>query len=195
MTWGVILAMTTVAAVTGSVEGQLTGAAAELYRKAQSGHFWEQASRLKYELMPTSDGRSFIVVYRAVPAPTHWIVSSHGTQGFATDDCALWAQGAGSRDVGVVCVQWWLGTAGPAAYYEPGQEYREIDRALTVLGVKPGTVMYHGFSRGSANSYAVVAFDQGRRKQTKVRPVVDPAGSQLRHHKLPEERARLLVEA
>lgn len=40
--------------------------------------------------------------------------------------------------------------------------YREIDMALRKLGVKPGTVMFHGFSRGSANSFAITALDAGR---------------------------------
>lgn len=43
--------------------------------------------------------------------------------------------------------------------------YREIDLVLQSLGVKPGAVMLHGFSRGSANSYAVAALDFGRGKK------------------------------
>jgi hypothetical protein len=43
--------------------------------------------------------------------------------------------------------------------------YHEIDVALQRLGVQPGAAMLHGFSRGSANAYAVEALDagQGRR--------------------------------
>lgn len=48
------------------------------------------------------------------------------------------------------------------SYYTPKQIYHEIDVALQRLGVKAGTVMLHGFSRGSANSYAVAALDAGK---------------------------------
>ena len=44
----------------------------------------------------------------------------------------------------------------------PHQIYREVDIVLRKLAVKPGNVMLHGFSRGSANSYAVAALDAGR---------------------------------
>jgi hypothetical protein len=42
------------------------------------------------------------------------------------------------------------------------QIYREFDIALRKLGVAPGMAMLHGFSRGSANAYAVAAIDAGR---------------------------------
>lgn len=142
---------------------QLTGHAAELYRQAQSGHWFADAAKLKPDILPTSDGQSFLVVWKATKAPKRWIVSLHGTQGFATDDLAVWYPHLKDRDVGLVCVQWWLG-AGDAtsAYYTPVQLYHEIEVALQKLGVQPGAAMLHGFSRGSANSYAVAALDAGR---------------------------------
>lgn len=144
-------------------EPPLTGPAAELFRKAQGGRFYADAAKLKPDFVPTSDGQSFLVVWRAVPEPKRWIVSLHGTQGFATDDLALWHSRVKDREVGLVCVQWWLGAGdGPDAYFAPPKLYREIDAALQKLGVQPGTVMLHGFSRGSANSYAVAALDAGR---------------------------------
>lgn len=146
-------------------ENPLTGRAAALYEQAQGGHFFADAAKLKPELLPTSDGQSFLVVWKATNAPKHWIVSLPGTQGFATDDLAVWHPHLQDRDVGLVGVQWWLGAGDkPGAYYTPEQIYREIDLGLQKLGVKPGTVMLHGFSRGSANSYAVMALDAGRGK-------------------------------
>jgi len=141
----------------------LTGHAAELYRQAQSGHFFVEAAKLKPDILLTSDRQSFIVIWKATKQPGRWIVSLHGTQGFATDDLALWHPQLKGRDVGLVCVQWWLGSGdGPAAYYTPVQLHREIDLLLKQLGVQTNTVMLHGFSRGSANSYAVAALDAGR---------------------------------
>jgi hypothetical protein len=40
--------------------------------------------------------------------------------------------------------------------------YREIDICAPKLGIKPGMAPFHGFSRGSANSYAIVAIDHAR---------------------------------
>jgi predicted esterase len=65
----------------------------------------------------------------------------------------------------MICVQWWLGSGeAPTSYYTPQQIYREIDLVLKKLGAQTNSVMLHGFSRGSANSYAVVALDAGRGK-------------------------------
>src|SRR5262249_40870864 len=50
------------------------------------------------------------------------------------------------------------------SYYAPVQIYREVGLALEKLNVQPGNVLLHGFSRGSASSYAVAALDAGRGK-------------------------------
>lgn len=144
----------------------LTGHAAEVYRQAQSGRWFADAVKLNPDILPTSDGQSFIVVWKATEkVPKHWIVSLHGSRGFATDDLAIWYPHLKNRDVGLISVQWWIGADDTTkSYYAPMQIYREIDIALQKLGVQPGTVMLHGFSRGSANSYAIAALDAGRGK-------------------------------
>lgn len=145
-------------------QATLTGHSEEVYRQAKSGRWFADAAMLNPDILPTSDGQSFIVVWKATEKkPKRWIVSLHGTHGFATDDLAIWYPHLKKRDVGLVSVQWWKGTGDtPLSYYTPMQIYREIDIALQKLGVQPGMVMLHGFSRGSANSYAVVALDAGR---------------------------------
>ncbi|MBI5632406.1 MAG: hypothetical protein HZA15_02885 [Nitrospirae bacterium] len=146
-------------------KAELTDRAAELYQKAQGGKWFSKAAHLKPDILPTSDGQSFLVVWKTTATPRHWIVSLPGTRGFATDDLAIWYPHIKNLDVGLVCVQWWLGSDDTnKSYYAPLQIYREIDIALQRLGVQPGTVMLHGFSRGSANSYAVAALDAGRGK-------------------------------
>ena len=98
--------------------------------------------------------------------PKRWIVSLHGSHGFATDDLALWHPHLNDREIGVVCLQWWLGSGDATAdYLSPKQIYHEVDEQLKKLGVKPGAAMLHGFSRGSANSFAVAALDAGRGKK------------------------------
>ncbi|OGV62566.1 MAG: hypothetical protein A2498_15780 [Lentisphaerae bacterium RIFOXYC12_FULL_60_16] len=149
-----------------SKQAALTGHAAELYQKAQGGKRFADAVKLKPDILSTSDGQSFLVVWKATKKPKHWIVSLHGSDGFATDDLAIWYPHLKDRDVGVLSVQWWLGSgAAITSYYTPEKIYHEIDNALQKLGVQSGTAMLHGFSRGSANSYAVMALDagQGRR--------------------------------
>ena len=153
-----------IAGLAGQAEqAKLQEPAAALYRKAQGGRWFAQADRLKPEIVPTTDGRSFLVLWRASTNVTRWIVSLHGTGGFATDDLALWSPTLRGRPVGFICVQWWLGTGDARGdYYAPEQIYREVDRLLHSLGAEPGRAMLHGFSRGSANSYAVMALDAGR---------------------------------
>jgi hypothetical protein len=147
-----------------AAEPALTGPAAELYRQAQSGHAFKEAAKLKPEILPASDAKSFVVVWKPVQSPKRWIVSLHGTKGFATDDLAIWHPHLKGRDAGLVCLQWWLGSddSTTSAYYTPPQIYHEIEIVLKKLGANPGSVMLHGFSRGSANSYAVAALDAGR---------------------------------
>ena len=143
--------------------GALTGCAAELYQKAQRGKWFAEAMKWNPDILPTSDGKSFLVVWKAQAKPRRWIVSLHGSEGFATDDLAIWHPHLKGRDVGIVCLQWWLGEGDRiGSYYTPEQIYREIDNALQRIGVDPGAAMLHGFSRGSANSYAVMALDAGR---------------------------------
>lgn len=145
-------------------QGMLQGQAGDVYRRAQGGRWFADAAKLAPDVLPTSDGQSFIVAWRAPGTnPKRWIVSLHGSRGFATDDLALWYPSLKGRDVGLISVQWWIGADdSPRSYYAPLQIYREIDLALRKLGVQPGMVMLHGFSRGSANSYAVAAIDAGR---------------------------------
>ncbi|MBI3771968.1 MAG: hypothetical protein HY272_04630 [Gammaproteobacteria bacterium] len=142
----------------------LHGPSEDVYRRAQSGHWFAEAAKLNPDVLPTSDGQSFVVAWKAPGTnPKRWIVSLHGTRGFATDDLAIWYPTLKDRDVGLLSVQWWIGADDtPRSYYAPLQIYREIDIALQKLGVQPGMAMLHGFSRGSANSYAVAAIDAGR---------------------------------
>lgn len=138
--------------------------AANVYRIAQQGKWYASAKKLAPQVVPTSDGKSFLVIWKPDgEIPKRWIVSLHGSKGFATDDLAIWYPHLKGRNLGLVSVQWWNGKGDmPQAYLPPQQIYREIDTALQRLGVLPGTVMLHGFSRGSANAYAVVALDRGR---------------------------------
>lgn len=141
----------------------LTGKALDLFRQAEKGKFYAAAAALKPDIRQSTDGKSFVCVWKSVPKPKKWIVSMPGRRGFATDDLAIWHPHLKDREVGLVSLQWWLGTGdGRSDYYAPEECYREIGAVLKSLGAKPGSVMFHGFSRGSANSFAVVALDSGK---------------------------------
>lgn len=153
------------AAYTPPASAMLPPDAVLLYKLAQNAPHFDQAIALSPEFVPTSDDQSFFVIWKSVERPKKWIVSLHGSHSFATEDLAIWHRHLKDREVGLICLQWWFGREGPGEYYLPDEVYREIDRLLTKLSIRPGDVMFHGFSRGSANSYAITALDAGRGKK------------------------------
>ena len=117
----------------------------------------------------TSDGKSFYVLWfpeGVNPAnPLPMIVTLHGHGSWAFDEFYLWHQAAKEHGYGILAIQWWLGQGEKFQdYLTPQEIYRIIDQVLMREQVKPETVLFHGFSRGSANSYAVAAFDRNTGK-------------------------------
>lgn len=144
---------------------QLSGASAALYAQAiKDGKFTSNYRALKTDVSPTTDNKSFYVVWKTAEHPKRWMVTVHGTGGFATDQLAVWSAHLKDREIGVISMQWWFGRSGPGDYYPPADLYREIAAALAAQNVTPGYAMLFGFSRGSANSFAVKAIDAGRGK-------------------------------
>ncbi|MDO8662248.1 MAG: hypothetical protein Q7K98_03395 [Candidatus Omnitrophota bacterium] len=138
-----------------------------LLKQAES----QRAQRLSYakenhaRIELTSDGKSFYVLWfpeGASPAnPPPMIVTLHGHDSWAFDEFYLWHQAAKERGYGILAIQWWLGQGEKYQdYLNPQEIYRVIGEVLTREQVKPGTVLFHGFSRGSANTYAVAALDR-----------------------------------
>lgn len=136
----------------------------QLLHKAQNQKGFDEVKDMRPSFIPTSDGKSFLVVWTpSSKPPQKWIISLPGTQGYATRDLQIWAPHLRGRDVGVITLQWWMGTGDKTAdYYNPFDIYRELDIALKKLQIKPGSAMLHGFSRGSANIYGIAAIDQYR---------------------------------
>lgn len=155
--------MTALVLATLLVEPDLSGKALDLFHQAEKGKFYSVAAALKPDIRQSTDGKTFVSIWKSVDEPKKWIVSMPGRRGFATDDLAIWHPHLKGREVGIVSLQWWLGSGDMRTdYYSPEECYREISAALKVEGVTPGSVMFHGFSRGSANSFAVVALDAGK---------------------------------
>lgn len=140
---------------------ELPGPAERLRLQAQErSRWWSDASALRPDFVPTQDGQSFFAVWKTVPQPRYWIVSLHGSNGYASDDLAVWAPHLSDRQVGLICLQWWLGR--DDLYLPPARISQEVSAVLRTLKVPPGRVLLHAFSRGSANSYALAALDTRR---------------------------------
>lgn len=109
------------------------------------------------------DGRSFAIVWYppgVEPATAPVIATLHGHGSYAFDEFFLWQSYALDRGYGIIALQWWFGTGEQMAdYYLPHEIYEAFAAMFLAERVQPGTVLFHGFSRGSANAYGVVAID------------------------------------
>jgi hypothetical protein len=135
-----------------------------LYRQGLRSDHAASLKSITYEVAATSDGRSYLLRW-APPAGQvrRWIVSLHGSRGHATDDLAIWRRNLGDAAYGLVCLQWWRGQGDRTEdYLRPQEIYRELDLYLIRAGLQPGSCVLHGFSRGSANLYPVMALDRVR---------------------------------
>lgn len=113
------------------------------------------------EIRPTSDNRAFSIWWQpSASAPTGVIVGLHGHASYATDDLYMWQPYAQSKGYAILALQWWFGKGEEMNdYYLPSEMYPLIAGILAEKGVQPGTVLLQGYSRGSANSYALTALD------------------------------------
>ncbi len=130
----------------------------------------EDAERYQFALehgarfVTTPDARAFYIVWYPPGAdtaePPPMIVTLHGHGSFAFDEFFLWQPYAEERGYGIIALQWWFGEGEKMEdYYLPHEIYEVFASAFTAEHVQPGTVLFHGFSRGSANSYGVTAID------------------------------------
>ena len=176
-----IAALMLAGSVTGAMAQEWPAASQALLQQAQAQPDYAQAAALNPRYLPTSDGRSFLLVWTPTNAtPAQWIVSLPGTGGYATRDLAVWQPHLQGRDVGLVVVQWWLGRGDTTRdYYTPFDIYREIVHALADLKVPKGAAILHGFSRGSANLYAVAALDRAKGRQYFSRFIANAGGAAL----------------
>lgn len=139
-----------------------------LYEMAQAKRKFTEPEGMKPKAVPMQNGKGFFLVWapeQKIPEkwPEKWIVSMPGSHGLVTDEFSLWARNLKERNVGLVEVQWWLGSGDETKdYLTPPEIYREIDMLLSSMRIQPGYAMLHGFSRGSANIYPVAALDRVR---------------------------------
>lgn len=113
------------------------------------------------EIRNTSDNKAFSIWWQpSTTMPAGVIVTLHGHDSFATDEFYLWQPYAQTRGYAILALQWWFGVGETMSdYYLPQQMYPIVAALLKEKGVKAGTVLFHGYSRGSANSYGMAALD------------------------------------
>jgi hypothetical protein len=91
------------------------------------------------------------------------IVTCHGSGGDVFDEFYLWHPYATARNCGIIAIQWYNPDStvwGADSYLKDSVIYQTIDLALTTLHYPSGRALFHGFSRGSARSYAINLYDQ-----------------------------------
>ncbi len=119
------------------------------------------------EIAPTADGRSFTLWWQpeGFDAKKDIVfVSLHGHEGWATKGFQVWHPAMKEHKYAFLAVQWWYGkSADSAGYANPADIYPWIVQALEKRGIPRGYVILEGFSRGSANSYAVEYLDRRQR--------------------------------
>ncbi|MBI4341781.1 MAG: hypothetical protein HY599_00265 [Candidatus Omnitrophica bacterium] len=137
-----------------------------LWAKAMNADRYQFALDEGAQILPTSDGRSFCLLWYPIPLRTvspkpPLIVTLHGHRSFAFDEFFLWQPYAERHGYGVLAVQWWLGGGDDARdYYAPQELYPLLAKILKDEQIDPGTAILHGFSRGAANTYALTALDR-----------------------------------
>jgi len=113
----------------------------------------------------TSDGKSFYILWKPEgfdTMSTRPIVATiHGHASFATDEFFLWYEHCKKRNIAILALQWYFGgDERTSNYYQPNEMYPIFENVLRTENIKPGYCILHGFSRGSANSYGIAAYDR-----------------------------------
>jgi hypothetical protein len=116
------------------------------------------------KIYQTSDKKSFYLLWFPPGADKKTIiVSLHGSNGFAFNEFYLWYEAAKKHGYGILALQWYFEGKPPADYYTPRESYDQIVPVLKELKIARGKAMFHGFSRGSANSYYLALFDRAEK--------------------------------
>lgn len=114
--------------------------------------------------IPTPDSLSFLIQWfppGADPATSPVIVTLHGHSSWAFDEFFEWYPLALEHGCGIIALQWWRGASAvpPDDYFSDSTIYEDFAGALAAINYPPGRALLHGFSRGSAVSYAVTFRD------------------------------------
>lgn len=147
------------------VFAQLPPAAQALYDSAfvQDSLIVNYALNNGAQIIATPDGNSFYIKWfptGSTPSTTPVIVTLHGSSGYAFHEFYTWHSQAQLHGCGIIALQWYRPNQNPPNDYFPDETlYSYIDSALTDISYPSGKAFLHGFSRGSARSYALVFND------------------------------------
>ncbi len=114
----------------------------------------------------TVDGKQYL--YYGYPAghnnasPKKVLVTIHGTGGNASEDYNVWRPAITGTGFALASLNWWDGEGDATSDYNtPAQVVSYIHDFLKTQGyTQKDTIVFEGFSRGSANSYSIVALDK-----------------------------------
>jgi len=144
---------------------QLPAAAQRLYDSAwaQDSNIVNFALNHNVQVIATPDGNSFYLQWfpnGSTPSTIPLITTLHGSNGNAFMEFFSWYPRANVHSCGIVALQWYRYRPTPPYDYFPDDTiYSYFDSALTKINYPSGKVLLHGFSRGSARSYAIVFKD------------------------------------
>ena len=95
-------------------------------------------------------------------SPKKIIITLHGTEGSAETDYGVWKPLIKDSGFALAALNWWDGSGDKISDYSTPEMINEyIHEFLEDQGyTTDDLVVFQGFSRGSANSYSVVAIDQ-----------------------------------
>ena len=114
------------------------------------------------QILPSADHKSFSVFWKPenyTSETTPVLVTIHGHGSWAFTEFTIWHEYAKKRGMVFLGIQWWMGQGEKFQdYLIPQEIYRIVDDTFREKNMK-GPALFHGFSRGSANSYAVAAMD------------------------------------
>ena len=143
--------------------GPGTDALLALMRSDDRAHY-ETAVADGVTFHATADGDSFYALWKPAgfdPERDGILVSLPGHDVFASTSYTVWRPFVSARRYAFIGVHWWFGTGETTAdYLTPEAIYSDVAAALAEQGLPHGRALFEGFSRGSANSYAVIARDR-----------------------------------
>lgn len=119
----------------------------------------------KAEFYFTPDRKSFYVLWipggKKSLAGVKTVYTLHGHGSTAFDEFYLWHASCSQRGLAIIALQWWFGKGeGSSDYYSPQDLNRIAEQILAARNAGTGSVLLHGFSRGSANTYGVAALSR-----------------------------------
>lgn len=151
----------------GTADAQLSAAAQLIYDSAQANNPGSVSYALsnQVQVLSTPDSASFYLQWfpaGAVPAETPLVVSLHGSKGNAFNEFKSWHPAAQSHQCGIIAIQYNKYTNVfdfINGYFNDSTIYKYIDDALKKISYPSNKALLHGFSLGSARTYAVIYND------------------------------------